>query len=261
MVQLAELSPREKILDLACGTGLVTLAASTAVGADGRVVAVDISPSMLAVAQEKLKSHKPHNIEFHEHSITDLGALKAIRRGSFDVIICASAMVLLDDPAHALRTWVDYLRPGGRLVVDVTHPQSQLAHITLERVGLALGEPLPCYRLPFQGPNDLRAMMQDAGLCNVRIELISQLDGHVSDDLSAHRCHLDQPRVVSSYTLQDADSKFDAALDALPVDMFQGTRKQAQELFRRAWRGLCDSGGRIYEVDGVFVGRAVKPAE
>src|SRR5215470_18071734 len=51
LVEAAGLKSRERVLDLACGTGLVARAAAERVGQDGRVVGVDLNPGMIAVAQ------------------------------------------------------------------------------------------------------------------------------------------------------------------------------------------------------------------
>ena len=109
MVQLAALQPSDHVLDLASGTGLVTFAASMAVGTNGSVVGVDISSGMLDQARASLQNHHLKNISFYQHSITELDTLAALSGKKFDAIICASALVLLQDPGRAIMDWATYL--------------------------------------------------------------------------------------------------------------------------------------------------------
>ena len=176
VVELAKVQPGERVLDLACGTGLVTYPASIAVGASGSAVGVDISSGMLAQANAKLPKHGLKNITFYYHSITELDSLDAIKGQQFDVIICCSALVLLEDAAAALRQWTTYLKPGGRLVTDVTHPLNLSSGLVFERVGRRLQRPLPWYREPFQKPEDLRSIMEAAGLNPVEVIFLSIYD-------------------------------------------------------------------------------------
>ena len=64
LVELAKVQPGEEVLDLACGTGLVTYPASDAVGASGSVVGVDISSGMLAQANAKLSNMSRKMLHF-----------------------------------------------------------------------------------------------------------------------------------------------------------------------------------------------------
>lgn len=143
MVELIQPQAGEHVLDLACGTGLVSYPASIAVGPSGSVTGVDISRGMLAEAETKRSMHRPPNVTFHRHSITELDSLAALRGRQFDVITCCSALVLFPYPGDVLKHWVPYLKSGGRLIVDVTHPQNLTAGIICEKVGNLLSRPVP----------------------------------------------------------------------------------------------------------------------
>ncbi|TKA72289.1 hypothetical protein B0A55_06188 [Friedmanniomyces simplex] len=205
MVELAELRPGEHVLDLACGTGLVTYPASTAVGPTGNVVGIDISSGMLARAKAKRAAHESRNVAFYQHSITDLPALPELEGMVFDVIICASALVLLDDPSEALRLWTTYLKFGGRLITHSPHPASQISLIIFGRVGQVLGRPVPFYRVPFQTPEDLRVMVEEAGLSSVEVVLMSQKNIAGTDALEAYRGDPKHLRIENTYSIADAD--------------------------------------------------------
>jgi len=261
MVELAGIRSGEQVLDLACGTGLVSFSASKAVGSSGNVTGVDISSGMLAEANAKKAGRDVQNVEFYQHSITDLSSLSALEGKQYDVITCVSALVLLEDPATALKHWTSLLKPGGRLVVDVTHPDSQLSLITFERVGRTLGKPMPFYRVPFQTPDDLRVMMEAAGLRNVEMKFMCQTNIPGTDDLKHYFSDLANPRIEQQYDFTDAFQMFEKYIDNWVASGLAGpdTRGRAEELFREEWIKLADSENKIKEVDGVFVGLGFKP--
>ena len=98
-----KLSEGETLLNLACGTGLVILLAKKQVGLS-RVMGVDISNGMLEVARRKTKQ-QGLDIIYVEHDIADLGGLDLLLRATqgFDVITCASALLFLKEPLHAVK--------------------------------------------------------------------------------------------------------------------------------------------------------------
>ncbi|GAB7335000.1 hypothetical protein MBLNU13_g06866t1 [Cladosporium sp. NU13] len=257
VVQLLNLKPGERVLDLACGTGLVTFKAANRVGPSGHVVGVDISTGMLAQAHAKLQGHTLNNVQFHNHSITELDSLPELEEHTFDAITCASALVLLPQPEAAIIQWAKYLKPGGRLITDATHPRVLLPGMVLERVGRTLNLPVPSYREPFQGPGDLARIMRTAGLLDVEVLRISQLksrDG--SDDIRSFLAGSQQPLVAKTYAAADAAAVFEnqvgSPFGACMAD--EPLRSEARILFEREWASLADTHGVLTEIDEVFVG-------
>ena len=82
----------QRILDLACGTGLISFLAASDVGPSGCVIGVDVSEGMLAqaIARKERKEANFPQLEFHNHDILDLGSLKSLSEGSFNFITLAS---------------------------------------------------------------------------------------------------------------------------------------------------------------------------
>lgn len=261
IVELAKLRPGEHVLDLACGTGLVSYLASEAVGFSGSVTGVDISNGMLAQAREKKTRRAGANVDFYQHSITELASLPAVAGRKFDAITCASALVLLEHPADALKEWTSYLKSGGRLLTDVTHPQSQISFITLERVGHTLGRPLPFYRTPFRHPDDLRTIMEAAGLKDIEMKIISQNTISGTEDLKDYVTDLYNPRIEHVFEIEDADRLFEKYVTGWSASNLasEHIRDKARQLFREEWKKLADAQGKIKEVDAVFVGIGFKP--
>jgi ubiquinone/menaquinone biosynthesis C-methylase UbiE len=116
--------PGESLLDLACGTGLVTFNLARilqpredgAVERRGKIVGVDISRGMLDVARRKLEMRGNEDEElrmrFIEGDIAKLDGIEAVEEGGFDIITVCSALVLMPEPREAVRYWAsDYGYP------------------------------------------------------------------------------------------------------------------------------------------------------
>jgi ubiquinone/menaquinone biosynthesis C-methylase UbiE len=121
LFSLARLEPGERVLDVACGTGLVTFPAADAVGPAGRVLATDISDSMVAHVSAEAERLGYPQIEAARMDAEDL----RVEAGSFDVVLCALGLMYVPDPIAALREAHRVLRPGGRAVVAVWGARSR----------------------------------------------------------------------------------------------------------------------------------------
>jgi ubiquinone/menaquinone biosynthesis C-methylase UbiE len=117
VVARANLEPGERVLDLACGSGIVARTAAEKVGERGVIVAADLNPGMLAVAQSR-PAPAGATIEWRE---ADAGALPFAGE-AFDVVLCQLGLQFFTDRAAGLREMYRVLRPGGRVVVMVWRP-------------------------------------------------------------------------------------------------------------------------------------------
>jgi len=109
------LAPGERVLDVACGTGLVALDAADAVGPDGLVVGIDLSGRMVDAARRRAQERKVSNASFARMDAERLDLPDA----SFDVALCALGLMYMPDPEEAVREMRRVLRPGGRLGLTV----------------------------------------------------------------------------------------------------------------------------------------------
>lgn len=107
------LRPGEALLETACGTGLVTRRIAEAVGAEGRVLATDLSERMTERTAELCA-----DLSQVEAARMDAEALD-VPDGAFDAVVCALGLMFAPDPEAALREARRALRPGGRLAVLV----------------------------------------------------------------------------------------------------------------------------------------------
>lgn len=122
----AALQPGEKVLDVACGTGLVSFAAAAAVGRHGSVLGVDLSEGMVKAAQSRGESVTPADtasagMRFLRMDAQELSCAAA----SFDVTLCALGLMYVPDPDKAIREMWRVLRPGGRLALLVWGERSR----------------------------------------------------------------------------------------------------------------------------------------
>lgn len=115
LLAMAAFEPGERVLDVACGTGLVSFAAAQAVGEHGRVVGVDLSGRMVEAAARRARQLECWRASFARMDAQALDLPSA----SFDVVLCALGLMYVPDPVAALREMRRVLRPGGRLVAAV----------------------------------------------------------------------------------------------------------------------------------------------
>jgi ubiquinone/menaquinone biosynthesis C-methylase UbiE len=115
LLACASLARGERVLDVACGTGLVSFAAAHAVGAAGRVVGIDLSERMVEAARQRARERNAPNATFVRMEAGKLGLPDA----SFDAALCALGLMYVPDPALALREMRRVLRPGGRISLAV----------------------------------------------------------------------------------------------------------------------------------------------
>jgi ubiquinone/menaquinone biosynthesis C-methylase UbiE len=113
VVALADPRPGERVLDIACGTGVVARLAAQRVGRTGSVIGLDLNPGMLAVAASITTTDPPTSapIAWREASATKMPFPDA----AFDVAYCQLGLQFFPDRAAALREMYRVLASGGRL--------------------------------------------------------------------------------------------------------------------------------------------------
>jgi ubiquinone/menaquinone biosynthesis C-methylase UbiE len=118
LLRRAELAAGERVIDIACGTGLDTLAAASAVAGDGgsggRVTATDLSPRMVVETGARAVAARLTNVD-----PVACGAEQLDTDGPFDVALCSLGLMYVPDPLTALTEMHRVVRPGGRVAVSV----------------------------------------------------------------------------------------------------------------------------------------------
>jgi len=245
----ASLTPAQSVLDLAAGTGLLALPAQNLVGPTGTVVAVDITASMMDVGRQKACSQGIEGIQWIEHDIADLSSCSALegRKGTFDIVFCCSALVLLLDPDAAVRSWAEYLKEGGKMIIDVPTPKSGRQYQIMEVVNRELGAELAFNRRWVRDEESLPEVMRGAGL---HVERSWESESYVDETVLGRGM---------------AGSVFErlAGSNGMwgDVEMWKGGREAARRRFVEVWEGVADEeeGGKgVRELHRLYIAIGVK---
>jgi SAM-dependent methyltransferase len=168
---LLNLAPRlsdKRVLDVACGTGIVARLAAPAVGTRGLVTGIDMDLPMLVVAHDASLNDVPE-INWQQGDAHKL----PFPDESFDAVFCQQGLQFFDDSAAALSEMHRVLQPHGRLVVSVwrgVQPSAWAAALVtaLERYGgpeVIEDLHMPC---PFGEPEELYDLVTDSGFQDVQ---------------------------------------------------------------------------------------------
>jgi ubiquinone/menaquinone biosynthesis C-methylase UbiE len=171
LIELATPGPGERVLDVACGTGIVARRAALRVGSGGKVVGLDLNEGMLGMASKASSDVRPV-IEWRQGDATSMH----LPDGAFDVVFCQQGLQFFPDQPAALSEMYRVLTPNGRLALSVLrslehNPGYHLLADALERhVGPEAGAMM---RSPFPllSGDELRDLITAAGFQDVRIFL------------------------------------------------------------------------------------------
>lgn len=111
MLDLAQISPGNKVLDIAAGDGDQSLTAARRVGPSGHILAIDSADKLLAIAAQSAREAGLSNLETR---IMD-GENLELSEKSFDAVICRFALMFFSNPIQGLESVRRVLKPGGRL--------------------------------------------------------------------------------------------------------------------------------------------------
>ncbi len=195
-VMVARVGPGSSALDVCCGTGDLAFALRRAVGPGGRVVGVDVSEEMLEVARDKCGRNQLY-AQFERADVLALpfpdggGALGnagAAGPTGFDACTVGFGIRNVPDIVGAFSEMRRVCRPGGRVVcLEITQPAipvfKQFYALWFRRAVPVLGRLaardataytyLPESVLRFPPPDELKRLMEQAGLRNVRYEILA----------------------------------------------------------------------------------------
>ncbi|KUI62893.1 Demethylmenaquinone methyltransferase [Cytospora mali] len=240
------LKPGDRVLDLCCGTGLEAFLAAATVGEDGEIIGVDVSGGML----EQLRGRQlrepglGRRIKALHHDVTDLGALAAVEKGSFDAVLCSCAFVLFDDPAGVMAHWREYLRPGGLMAIDIPGEHNLRPGLVLEQVAKGLGMNYPSNRSYITSSDDFGQFINEQGMEMEGMITLYRMSGKGSVFYGADEADERFEEVVNSSLTQNA-----------VLDDFKA---KAKPLFREEWERIAVD-GKVESTDISYIYIARKP--
>ena len=132
---LGRIEPGSVVLDLGCGAGTDLLVAAQMTGPEGRVVGVDMTPSMLERATTSARAMGLANVELHESLIESL----PVEDGSVDVVISNGVIDLVPDKDAVFDEIDRVLRPGGRLQLADVFVRNEVSEDARKRIDLWTG--------------------------------------------------------------------------------------------------------------------------
>jgi ubiquinone/menaquinone biosynthesis C-methylase UbiE len=185
MLDLAEVGPGHRVLDIATGIGEPALLAARRVGPKGRVVATDLSSRMLDIARERAASLGLTNVEFKEVDAERL----SFPDGSFDVVLCRWGIMSLPHPSNTLVAIRRMLTPDGSFATAVWEagprgrPLASLASAVAREMFDSPSQRQEAPALPGSARKALEEEMTRARFRDIRVEeLTLALDFPTAED-------------------------------------------------------------------------------
>ncbi|HLH75967.1 MAG TPA: methyltransferase domain-containing protein [Candidatus Binataceae bacterium] len=217
LVQLAQIKPGDRVLDIATGLGEPAVTAARLVGPGGLVVATDQAPGMIAGARERAASLGMSNMEFVE---TDAETL-AVGPRQFNAVVCRMGMMFVPNLERAARRIAELLLPGGRFATAVWSVPEKVPMISvgLEVARGVLGtpprDPNAPHPLRLGNPQPLLEALRAAGFKDVTVEPITISNEWPNAQVCAEHLSKSGPlRALLSSQTPDSVSKVISAIRA-----------------------------------------------
>jgi ubiquinone/menaquinone biosynthesis C-methylase UbiE len=171
MLQLAQLSANQQMLDVASGPGLLARAAARSTRGV-RVVAFDLAEEALAVGRERAVAEGLSDIDFQKGDAEQMPFADA----SFDCVLCGLGLMHFPDAAAATREMFRVLKPGGRFVASVWGERSDVPFLSCALAAIERNLPPPKVERPsmfrFGNPEVLKRMLQECGFTAIDVERV-----------------------------------------------------------------------------------------
>lgn len=230
MLESVALQPGERVLDVACGTGLVSFRMLDTVGETGAVVGTDISKEMVEHARRLAVERGDANASFERF---DAEAME-LEGEPFDAAVCALGLMYVPDPVNALGEMLRLLEPGGRAAAAVWGARAKCGWAEIFPIVDARVSSEVCPLFFQLGTKDsLARSFTQAGFIDVRSERLEVELSYASDDEALNAAFRGGP-VALAY------SRFDEA-----------TREAVHAEYLQSIEEFRD--GAAYRIPGEFV--------
>jgi SAM-dependent methyltransferase len=162
-----------RILEVACGTGIVTRRLVERLAGRGSIIATDLDESMFAQARKRLPG--PGDPKYRHAN----GISLPFESQWFDAVVCQFGLMFVDDKAAGAREAFRVLKPGGAYLLNVWDSlvSNPVARITCETVTAFFpDDPPACFTVPwaYHDRGVLEALLRDAGFADVRVTYVDK---------------------------------------------------------------------------------------
>src|SRR5437868_10383104 len=162
LVARVDVPDSSAVLELACGTGIVTRRLRDRLAASTNLVATDLNEAMMNYASRKFKDGE--NVEWKQADATEL----PFSERSFDAVLCQFGLMFVPDKGKALREAHRVTKPGGKFVFNVWDAieQNDFPRIAHETIAKFFDDnPPDFYQIPFSlhDPSVIESLLTDAG--------------------------------------------------------------------------------------------------
>lgn len=215
LIRSANPQPADRVLDLACGTGVVARLVAPRIGPEGTVTAIDLSPAMLAVGRASAEN-EGLDVEWLQGRAEQLPFPDA----SFDLVLCQFALMFFADRPAALAEAYRVLANGGRLCLSVWQTLDRhtfyetLHHVIQCRLGMSTIKDI----FALGDEDEIRALLTNAGFQRIEIAPVSTTAHFPNpEDFLAGEIDLDTAAIPSMQALDLAGRN--AIVAAISEDM------------------------------------------
>lgn len=170
LLAAADLQPGERVLDVACGTGVIACLAAERVGPAGVVVGVDVAPEMIEVARATTVPSGV-TIDWREGDAASL----PLPEGSFDVVLCQMGLMLFQNKPAAVSEMRRVLVTGGRVALSTPGTINRPMQILADGLARHVNPDLAGFVHIVFSMNDPKVherLLHDAGFADVEVTVV-----------------------------------------------------------------------------------------
>jgi ubiquinone/menaquinone biosynthesis C-methylase UbiE len=181
LVEVVDIQADQRVLDVGCGTGVVTRAVAQRLGPHGKIVGFDVNDVMLQMAQQFAQQADLDAIEWQQGDAASM----PFGTAEYDVVLCEQGLQYFPDRAGALREMARVMVPGGQLALSVWRSLERHPFFIalVDALASHLGEDsTSALRAAFSltEREELRALVSAAGFRDVHVRLEVQMSRYPS---------------------------------------------------------------------------------